>query len=471
MRKAFGQSESMSLVKKLAKFVEDTFPSVSNALSKLGLLTRSLKQTEQMSQHTDAELSSEMKRYLWTHAHSLYATMGGFVIDTRDLGFDYSWHWRKRMTLTLKGLEFIAKHDPDLLPDLSAPEIMDKSKASIFTKMITIIQALWFCIQCITRSTHGLSVSLLEMNTAIHAVCALALYFFFWWEKPLDVEEPTICTHKVLHHIAAFPSVRISYPDVDFSLADLKNTDDNGILDSSTGPETAVFYPAVLNILLRPSKDPELQSKNCLVYHGFVFRQDMSLSSHGPEYGQMTQFDFERFKLASQAAKRYNLDFSDAGLFFAVRLKRTFEGLFVKVEDSQEKIYFMVGVFLAGLFYGGVHLVVWNRPFRGEMDELLWKLSSITILVSPVLGAILSYWGRINVADDDGNYYPPMCMEKWYLVWQISFVFHLVFCLLSICLYGCARIFIIVQCFLDVSYLPDSAFEVPRWSQYFPHIG
>ena len=38
-------------------------------------------------------------------------------------------------------------------------------------------------------------------------------------------------------------------------------------------------------------------------------------------------------------------------------------------------------------------------------------------------------------------------------------------------LYVFARILIIVECFLDVFHLPDSAFEVPRWSQYFLHVG
>jgi hypothetical protein len=38
-------------------------------------------------------------------------------------------------------------------------------------------------------------------------------------------------------------------------------------------------------------------------------------------------------------------------------------------------------------------------------------------------------------------------------------------------IYIMCRGFIIVECFLDVFHLPDSAFEVPRWSHYFPHIG
>ncbi|CAN9247714.1 unnamed protein product [Alternaria alternata] len=305
MRKAFDQSEPPSLVKKLSTSLKSILPSLSDALSKLRISTELPGQTEQMSQHTEAESGPKMGRYPWTHVHSLYATMGGFVIDTRDLGCDYLPHGRERMTLTLKGLEFIANHNPDLLPDLSSSAINDKSKANVFVKTITGIQALWFGIQCITRSTQGLSISLLEMNTAIHAVCALALYFFSWWDKPLDVEEPTIYTHKDLHHIAAFRIVRELYRWVELSLADLQNTDDNEIFDSSADSETAIFHPTAQHILLRLSKDPKLQSENCLVYHGFVFRENMEFSINGNTYEQLTELDFDRFKLASQAVRMY----------------------------------------------------------------------------------------------------------------------------------------------------------------------
>jgi hypothetical protein len=37
-------------------------------------------------------------------------------------------------------------------------------------------------------------------------------------------------------------------------------------------------------------------------------------------------------------------------------------------------------------------------------------------------------------------------------------------------IYVVCKTFIIVECFLDVFHLRDSAFEVPLWSQYFPHI-
>ncbi|ORX96674.1 hypothetical protein BCR34DRAFT_593759 [Clohesyomyces aquaticus] len=39
--------------------------------------------------------------------------------------------------------------------------------------------------------SSGLSISLLELNTFGHSICAL-LIAFLWWDKPLDVSEPTL---------------------------------------------------------------------------------------------------------------------------------------------------------------------------------------------------------------------------------------------------------------------------------------
>lgn len=34
-----------------------------------------------------------------------------------------------------------------------------------------------------------------------------------------------------------------------------------------------------------------------------------------------------------------------------------------------------------------------------------------------------------------------------------------------------ARVYLIVECFLNLTHLPSSAYQDPSWTQYFPHIG
>lgn len=40
----------------------------------------------------------------------------------------------------------------------------------------------------------------------------------------------------------------------------------------------------------------------------------------------------------------------------------------------------------------------------------------------------------------------------------------------GVALYAAARLFIIVECGIDMAHLPDSAFKAPQWSRYFPHV-
>jgi len=36
--------------------------------------------------------------------------------------------------------------------------------------------------------------------------------------------------------------------------------------------------------------------------------------------------------------------------------------------------------------------------------------------------------------------------------------------------YLAARVYLVVQSFLQLAHLLDSAYALPKWSQYFPHI-
>jgi len=37
-------------------------------------------------------------------------------------------------------------------------------------------------------------------------------------------------------------------------------------------------------------------------------------------------------------------------------------------------------------------------------------------------------------------------------------------------LYCLARVYLVVECFINLSHLPQSVYLVPTWSQYVPHI-
>lgn len=49
---------------------------------------------------------------------------------------------------------------------------------------------------------QGIHISLLELNTFGHAMCALLIYLL-WWEKPFDVDYPPIVRSQTLWSVCA----------------------------------------------------------------------------------------------------------------------------------------------------------------------------------------------------------------------------------------------------------------------------
>jgi len=99
-------------------------------------------------------------------------------------------------TLTPRGAILLDKYGA--LPRLTTAQINDKSKANWLAKCLVCIQATWMLVQCVARKIAGLPVTLLELNTVMHVICALLMYFL-WLHKPLDVSVPEIITSDQIH--------------------------------------------------------------------------------------------------------------------------------------------------------------------------------------------------------------------------------------------------------------------------------
>lgn len=143
---------------------------------------------------TDDELNRQ-RAHPFTIVHGFYASMGGFVFDFLDEngeldGPTFLPPGQTRMCISSAGVQFLLRHDPDLIPDISEGSITDRSKGSSLGKAILIAQLAWFCTNCISRLAQHLPLSLLEIATVAHGLCAMITYVL-WWYKPLNLTDPT----------------------------------------------------------------------------------------------------------------------------------------------------------------------------------------------------------------------------------------------------------------------------------------
>ncbi|KAH6721253.1 hypothetical protein BKA61DRAFT_666015 [Leptodontidium sp. MPI-SDFR-AT-0119] len=118
--------------------------------------------------------------------------MGGLAFDTKSaqgvfIPNDAEDYW----IVKDKGVDRLCELHPEILDTVIDRIIDDKSKTGNFGKVLVCLQTLWFIAQCISRFAQTLPISLLELNTFGHCLCALLIYCF-WWNKPLDVERPVL---------------------------------------------------------------------------------------------------------------------------------------------------------------------------------------------------------------------------------------------------------------------------------------
>ena len=124
----------------------------------------------------------------WSITQCFFAVMGGIVVQTGP-----AFEGQPRLTLTAEGarlLSFLGRR-----PSVPEGQIRDKSKADGLAKSIVCIQAGWMILQILGRLINQLPVTLLEINTTGHVLCALILYLL-WWSKPLEVSDPTVLPYE-----------------------------------------------------------------------------------------------------------------------------------------------------------------------------------------------------------------------------------------------------------------------------------
>ena len=113
-----------------------------------------------------------------------YIEMGGYelVPDKIDLPLDFSGRVTSRGAIEL--FRF------GQLPEVPLELIKDQSKTDVLAKVFVCIQASWMIVQCIARSVQALPLTLLEIHTIMHVMCAL-LMSGLWIKKPHDLIIPT----------------------------------------------------------------------------------------------------------------------------------------------------------------------------------------------------------------------------------------------------------------------------------------
>ncbi|MCJ1466637.1 hypothetical protein MMC07_005257 [Pseudocyphellaria aurata] len=117
----------------------------------------------------------------------------------------------------------------------------------------------------------------------------------------------------------------------------------------------------------------------------------------------------------------------------------------------------VLGLIISGTLFGGIHCVAWNFHFPTSAEALLWKICSILTTILPILTIPFTYfWPH-----PDREIITGLTRDV-----LLDFVFYLGFAIP----YVLARLFIMIEIFRSLAFLPPDAF-VDTWSGSLPRWG
>ena len=128
-------------------------------------------------------------------------------------------------------------------------------------------------------------------------------------------------------------------------------------------------------------------------------------------------------------------------------------GIFGAV-TREGNLHFLITMAVSPILYGLVHFLAWSDQFPTSLERLLWRVSSFVVtcsgLVEVFLGMVLE-WLEIRYENDN-----VLGIFILVLVVPLSHVL--------------ASGFLIVESVRQLPFLDDAAYQLPYWSNYWPHF-
>ena len=134
-------------------------------------------------------------------------------------------------------------------------------------------------------------------------------------------------------------------------------------------------------------------------------------------------------------------------------------GIPIRLPSMDAPIFFspiVVGIGLGGAVFGSVHFAAWNIAFPTPVEQLLWRLSCILLVSLPPLG-ISIYWVGIHYRKTHREIAPRVTRVLKPFGYALMPVYLL------------ARLYLMVEAFRSLAYLPPSAYETVPWPMDIPH--
>ena len=343
--------------------------------------------------------------------------MGGFVLYQGKTAL---------YPLSIAEMETLEREGKMEWPETTSEDIEDRSKGDYLAKGVVILQSLWFVTQCIARAVNHIMLTELELATAGFAVLNGIMYFY-WWNKPLDVRVPI--------RVQLLQPERTSRVHGDMIAGQGDSTDE--VL--YTGPAS----PGVIS-----------------PFHRDVEARLFDPHSSVPVIGDQRNW-------LSKATDNFSRDVHIRGILWTLWnriLYRPFAGLLGPLRDMGVQLdldksrhyvptfhasgtdghYARLSIVAVAVVFGAIHCLAWTFHFATRCEQLLWRVTSLSIASVPV--------------------------AMFACVWTLPFDIAEFITILLGLVYILARGALLVLALMQLRSLPASAFDTVNWTTFIPHL-
>ncbi|POS75115.1 hypothetical protein DHEL01_v206492 [Diaporthe helianthi] len=448
------------------------------------------KSVARMRQLPEVEADGER----WRLEHAFYANSGGFLLQCPDCA---------AFPVNAASVHLLVSKGYVDLPDMTADEIKDKSKADSFAKFAAIFQGFWLIAQTIARLAQGLPLSQLELFTLAFVV-STAMSYYFWWRKPQNVSTPTVIP-------CPFPVAKIR-ADAGLAHEDWTSTPMDFVeREGRRWRRRDMFQNFDLEAACAPRR-----AENTTPQGGRTTEEENKLEGEVGERGGISkcmgsEADVSPVSLSNAFEKEkvgYNRVDSNLTLVCTptIPTRRPSKQAPPRVGNSTDEEEhtptqrqpvqrvpddatlpparispkIILSLILPSMLHSTIHLLGWDLEYPTEIERQLWRAAAVTLTAASCVSiattrllALVGYRGRYNLVYFWVNvdYDEPEGDQRGGLR-RLAKSFPLIEVLLWLSTAGLitARLYIILEVVISLRAMPRDIFVTVNWIDFLPHV-
>lgn len=173
--------------------------------------------------------------------------------------------------------------------------------------------------------------------------------------------------------------------------------------------------------------------------------QDVNVPTYIDAVKPLSQLQVEKLGCISSNLSGPSATFNHIPVIPAISNVSTWP-VHMSTDEPIELKFVTLGIALGGMIFGAIHCFAWNFQFPTVMECWLWRSAAILSIVLPLIWAF----------------------SDTLLLWTEDILGLLTFMVVPA--YIMARLFLIVEMFRSLAFLPSSAFRTVQWAQFLPHV-